>query len=122
MNQDYTKTKRVIDSGIRNKSIKDWPQQRVEFVLANLVEYYSSLRHSDEQLEPLSNYYLENFKSGVRRGKVEFALALRRLKQGRKKEGEKLLNEIISNQKTKDYLKELAKSELAMIKIKDKTI
>ena len=99
-----------------------WAGEKNEFSLLNLIEYFSSPIHSDKEFDGLITIYEKNFESGKWRGKVNYIVAKRELKSGNEQKGIELLEKVIKNKDSKDYLKELAKSELALIKIKQKTI
>ena len=122
MTEDYIKSKNVLDASLKSKSYKSWNQNQLLFILTSLIEYYSSPRHSDEKLDPLVSTFEENFPKGAASARVQYIVAKRKINQGNNKEGEKLLKNVINNKSTKGYIKELATSELALIKIKQKTI
>ncbi|MAW07234.1 MAG: hypothetical protein CME61_03015 [Halobacteriovoraceae bacterium] len=122
MSENYIKSKNVLDVSLKNKSYKKWNQNQLLFILTSLIEYYSSPRHSDEKLEPLISTFQETFPNGAASARVQYIIAKRKINQGNNQEGERLLQDVIKNKSTKGYIKELATSELALIKIKQKTI
>ena len=122
MNGKFNKAKKIIMASIENETLIKNGVGKLEYIFLNLIEYFSSPKNSDEEFLSLLNEYNQKFPDGKWRSKIDFVTAKRNLSKGREKEGIKNLEKVINNNKTKDYLKELAKSELALIKIKQKTI
>ena len=122
MKGEFTKTKKVLLASFENKLFSKNKSDNLEYVLLNLVEFYSSPKYSDSDFTTLLSMYNQSFPNGEWRSKVDFISAKRSISKGDDDLGIKNLQKVINNKGTKNYLKELAKSELALMKIKQKTI
>tara|TARA_B100000925_G_scaffold289647_1_gene272979 strand:+ start:7748 stop:10318 length:2571 start_codon:yes stop_codon:yes gene_type:complete len=122
MTGKFKKSKDVLLSSFENDFIKNKDEGNLEYILLNLIEYYSSPKFSDKDFDSLLTKYDRFFPSGEWRSKVDFITAKKNFSLGNEEEGKRKLEKVINNKNTKEYLKELAKSELALIKIKQKTI
>ena len=122
MSGKFNKAKKILMASIENEMLDVANSENLEYILLNLIEFFSSPKNSDKEFLGLLNEYNKRYPSGQWRSKVDFIAAKRSLSKGDDEEGVKNLEKVINNNNTKEYLKELAKSELALIKIKQKTI
>jgi TolA-binding protein len=55
-------------------------------------------------------------------GRVNFLLGQTFIQNKKVKEGKEMLSELVNDKNVSDYIKELAKSELSLINLKEKTL
>ncbi len=84
MDGDYIKAKKVLLSSALGTS-ESWITEKNEFSLLNLIEFFSSPRHSDKEFQKLVLLYGNNFSKGKWRGKVNYIVAKRELRIGNEK-------------------------------------
>ncbi|EPZ52208.1 hypothetical protein M902_1966 [Bacteriovorax sp. BAL6_X] len=66
--------------------------------------------------------FLNDYEKSLYKNRVKFLLGKESLRQNDFTTGEKLLNEILSDNEAKDYLKELARTELTLVNLKKRTL
>jgi len=73
-------------------------------------------------LEGKITNFLKEYKNSIYYGRVSYLLGISYFKNKRDDEGKKILNSLIVDEKISSYIKELAKSELSLLKIKERTL
>jgi len=73
-------------------------------------------------LEQKASAFKLKYKTSLYLGRVNYLLGLSLVSGKKIEEGKKVFNEIIDDKNVPDYIKELAKSELSQIIIREKTI
>ena len=82
-------------------------------------------RGSDEafaELEPEIVRFKNEYKDSSYSGRVEYLLGIAYVKNKKIEEGKKIFNDLIGNEGVSSYIKDLARSELSLINIKEKTL
>ena len=122
------KYKNVAGAIVRDTKKMMKNNKYLEKVLERVAYYEIEILGAERK--PASSLVLEskiqNFKSTFNKsdyeGRIDFLLAVAYLKNKKEIAGKKILNNLLSNEKTEGYIRELAKSELALIKIKETSI
>ncbi|MBT3585468.1 MAG: tetratricopeptide repeat protein [Halobacteriovoraceae bacterium] len=73
-------------------------------------------------LEPEILKFKKEYEKSVYRGRVNYLLGLSLISNKKPEEGKKVLSEVLLDDTISDYLKELARSELSLIQIKERTL
>lgn len=73
-------------------------------------------------LERRVSDFKENYKNSIHLGRVDYILGLVLIENNKVDNGKKILTELIKNERVSDYIKELARSELSLLKINERTI
>ncbi len=97
--------------------VVDGLKERVNYQRIEILFKNTNKLASDE-----ARTFLDEFKASIYKNRVKFLLGKESLRQNDFTTGEKLLNEILSDAEAKDYLKELARTELTLINLKKRTL
>ncbi|MBI2522152.1 MAG: hypothetical protein HYV97_17165 [Bdellovibrio sp.] len=114
-------TKAFAASDFYVESVK----QRIHYLL---IESIASQRNSansgeiDKQLLAEIGQFQANFKKSSYKGRLDYLMALSLLGGNRVDEGRAILNGLLQDESVSEYIKEMARSELSLLKIKEKTI
>ena len=65
---------------------------------------------------------MKEFKKSTYKGRLSYLLAISLLQNKKTEEGKKVLSEILNDKSVTDYVKEMARSELSLLKIKERTL
>ncbi len=99
-------------------------QEVLERVAYLEIEIYAGEKNAESKL--LVEQKILDFKKSYLQseysGRLEYLLALAYIENKKEDQGKSLLDSIIKNDKISSHIKELARSELALIKIKESTI
>lgn len=100
-------------------------KQRIHYLL---IESIASQRNSDnsgevdKQIMAEIGQFQESFKKSSYKGRLDYLMALSLLGGNRVDEGRAILNGLLQDESVSEYIKEMARSELSLLKIKEKTI
>ena len=94
----------------------DKVRERMSYLL---IEIKASEKY-DLKLEVLTKQFLKSFPKSQYQDRMNFLLGMSYIKNEKKKDGKNILKKILKDKQTSSYLKELVKSELALLKIKEK--
>jgi hypothetical protein len=103
-------------SGILSKVLERIAYLRVEMIAGE------SDAQSQLMLESEIRRFQANFSGSVYRDRVSLILGTALIKMSREKEGEKILRKLSNDKEVPSYIRELARSELTFLEIKNKTI
>ena len=87
-----------------------------------LINWMDGKLSYSKSIEKLFEYFKKNFSDSTQFRNAQYIFAKNLLENGQLEQGEENLTEIINDDKAKEYLKNLARSELSLLKIKDLTI
>ena len=89
-----------------------------------LIESLVTSSNAEDRLQVEANIkkFLENHTPSIYGDRVRFLLASDFIIRQKKSEGLKILNELVKNENTSDYIKEMSKSEIASLKLDEKII
>ena len=73
-------------------------------------------------LEGKIKRFLKEFKKTTYKGRLSYLLAISLLKNKKIDEGKNILTQILDDKSVSDYVKEMARSELSLLKIKERTL
>ncbi len=96
-------------------------KERVSYLL---IEITSGNANSEAylELEPMIIKFKKEFESSIYSGRVNYLLGVAMIANKKNKEGVKILNELLNDTKVPDYIKEMARSELSLLEIKNRII
>ncbi len=121
----YEKVSRAILSDTENYAPSDPFLGKVREKLAYFLIEIMAGKASKEAyvtLEPEISRFKEDFPSSIYKGRIDFLLGVAFIKNKKVGDGKKLLQELIKREGISNYIKELAKSELTLLNIKNRTI
>ncbi|MCY4644573.1 MAG: hypothetical protein OXB88_08135 [Bacteriovoracales bacterium] len=89
-----------------------------------LIESLSSSQKSEDllEVEASAKRFLAEFKKSIYGDRVRFLLASNFINHKKIENGIKILNELIANENTLSYIKEMSKSEITSIKLNEKIV
>ena len=110
----------VEKSEAKNKYLEEI-KERVRYLG---LEIYSGMGDdvSSLKVEELILDFNKKYPKSIYKGRVHYLLGKTYVQNKKLEEGMKVFNEIINDKDVSDYIKELAKTELSYIKIKNRTI
>lgn len=73
-------------------------------------------------LEGRIKRFFKEFKGSSYKGRLSYLLAVSLLKNEKRKEGKEVLTQILEDESVSDYVKEMARSELSLLKIQERTL
>ncbi len=73
-------------------------------------------------LEARIKRFMKEFKKSTYKGRLSYLLAISLLENKKVEEGKKILGSILDDKSVSDYVKEMARSELSLLKIKERTL
>jgi len=94
-------------------------RERISYLM---VEMLNADGKKVDELKDSIEQFKKNFKESVYLSRINYLHAMSLIKTNKESEAKKLLEELIKDEKVSDYIKELAKSELSLIKIKSRTL
>ncbi|MEK6626659.1 MAG: hypothetical protein AABY86_16950, partial [Bdellovibrionota bacterium] len=106
----------------------DSVKQRIHYLL---IESIASQRNSDnsgedkqidKQILAEIGQFNKSFKTSSYKGRLDYLMALSLLGGNRVDEGRTILNGLLQDESVSEYIKEMARSELSLLKLKEKTI
>ncbi len=114
----FQKAAEALLGDLKGPGVKD-ARERISYLL---IESLNSEKEST-QIVDLCKEFLDSFKESKYRNRVELIKGIKLLKiTERRPEGEKLLQNLIARDDTLSHIKELAKSELALVKLGERKI
>ena len=99
----------------------EYLSEKINYLLIETL-YASSKKEERIQVEDYINKFLRNYKNSIYIERVRFLLASHFIKNQKKVDGLKILNELVASENVSDYIKEIAKMEITNIKLDEKTI
>ena len=81
-------------------------------------------RSTNADSEPITRAvttFKKNYPKSIYLGRINYLYGLHLVKNQRAKEGKEVFTNLINDTTVSDYIKELAKSELSILNLKDKT-
>ncbi len=122
--EKYLKVADAVLSDTKNFGTNNAYMQSVRERVAYQQLEYLGEKEKDNLvfLEEKFRKFLTDNKGSAYRGRVNYMLGSNLLKQNKTKEGKEILTQLLNDNKNSDYLREMARSELSIINIKEKTI
>jgi hypothetical protein len=96
-------------------------RERIAYLNIELIAGNSS-DASSLILEAKIKNFFSGFKNTSYKGRLNYLLAVSLLKNKKSNEGKDILKKLIGDKSVSDYIKEMAKSELSLLKIKERTL
>ena len=97
-------------------------RERISYLLIEIVAGRAKTSEEARVLESKIEAFKKAYKTSLYQGRVNYLLALALIANNRLDEGEGILKELINGSEIPDYIKELARSELSLLRIKEKTL
>ncbi len=100
-------------------------KQRIHYLL---IESIASQRNTeanpeiDKQILDEISKFREAFKKSSYKGRLDYLMALSLLDGNKVDEGRAVLNGLLQDESVSEYIKEMARSELSLLKLKEKTL
>lgn len=94
--------------------------EKAEYLL--IESYYSAKNTNYKVISERSKEFLDSHKESVKKDRVSYIHGVALIKQDMKKAGKEVLETLINNENTPEYLKGLARSELATLKLEEITL
>ena len=73
-------------------------------------------------IEKMVDNFKKDHPKSIYLGRITYLYGLQLVKQDRSKEGRDVFTSLVNDKNVSDYIKELAKSELSILNLKDKTL
>ncbi|TNF31753.1 MAG: hypothetical protein EP319_01330 [Deltaproteobacteria bacterium] len=125
---DYKKFQKVssaILSDTRNFGVKNQLMTKVKEKISYLnleVLAGSNQKGTEYLLVARIKKFLEEYQNSVYKGRLQYLLGLALADTKKEKEAMKVFSEILEDESISEYIKEMVKSELSLLKIKNQTI
>ncbi len=103
-----------------NKFLKE-TLERVSYLSIELLSEKND-KKSNLLIEPKALRFLERYKKSDYKGRIRFLLGKSLVKNKKEAEGKKILDEIIKDENIPKYIRGMARSELALLRINEKMI
>lgn len=94
-------------------------RERIHYLL---IESIAATGDKSFELEGEIKKFKSYFKKSLYQGRMNYLLAMALLGLDRVVEGQQMLNQIVKDETVSDYIKELARSELSFLKLKERKI
>lgn len=122
--EKFTKVADAILNDTNSFGTKNAYMQSVRERIAYLAIEILSGRSSNADSEPITKAvatFKKNYPKSIYLGRINYLYGLHLVKNQRAKEGKEVFTNLINDTTVSDYIKELAKSELSILNLKDKT-
>ncbi|MBT7610187.1 MAG: hypothetical protein HN576_10550 [Bacteriovoracaceae bacterium] len=96
-------------------------KERISYLLIEILAAENSISSRVEIISEIKKFFKKYTKTTYA-GRLRYLLGLGFVDGNNEKEGVKVFNEILKDKDVSDYIKEMVKSELSLINIKNKTI
>gem|GEM_PF-458224 len=100
-------------------------KERIHYLfIESLAATDPSTRKDDGNRRVLDEikHFKESYKKSTYQGRLDYLVALTLLHQDRVEEGKAMLNQLLKDESVSSYIKEMVRSELSLIKLKEKSI
>lgn len=120
----YDRFLMVTDASLKDleKSESETYKKLIEKMRYLYVETLYASRKSNEEIEMHAKKFIGGYKGSTYRGRVQYLLAKSLVENKRNSEGAALYNQLIDDESTADYIKEMSKTELASLKLDEKIL
>lgn len=121
----YTKVAQAILNDTNSLGTKNAYMQSVLERIAYLAIEIQGAGGKDgigSNIEKMVEEFKKNHPKSIYLGRITYLYGLQLVKQDRSKEGRDIFTSLVNDKNVSDYIKELAKSELSILNLKDKTL
>ncbi len=120
--QKYRKVTKALLEDVKSQSANFNPlRERILYVNLEIMAGEQKEENAI-QLEKDSKLFMNEYPQSIYKERVTFLLGQSYIQMNKLDEGEKIMKDLVEGKSVPNYLKELARSELSFIKIKNKTI
>jgi CRISPR/Cas system-associated endoribonuclease Cas2 len=127
-NNEYEKYKSIADAVLSDTKKYSPTNMYVrgvrERIAYNLIEILAGDNNDSSSLlvEAKVKKFKKEYTDSIYLGRLNYLLALSLIENDKNEEGKEILSSLLKDSKTSDYLKELVRTEISLMKIKQKTL